>query len=39
MRLVWDQNARDDYLWWHRLVYKATETKVRIAACRYHYGH
>lgn len=22
----------------HRLVYKVTETDVRIAACRYHYG-
>lgn len=30
--------------WWrritdeHRLVYKVTDTEVRIAACRYHYG-
>ncbi|MGC0274000.1 Txe/YoeB family addiction module toxin [Pseudactinotalea sp. Z1739] len=85
MRLVWDSNAWEDYLWWqaqdrrilkrinnliedvvrngnqgigkpeplkhdfdgywsrriteeHRLVYKVTETEVRIAACRYHYG-
>ncbi|MDK6492481.1 MULTISPECIES: Txe/YoeB family addiction module toxin [Corynebacterium] len=22
----------------HRLVYKMTETEIRIAACRYHYG-
>ena len=22
----------------HRLVYKITDTEVRIAACRYHYG-
>lgn len=22
----------------HRLVYKVTDTEVRIAACRYHYG-
>jgi toxin YoeB len=22
----------------HRLVYKVTDTQVRIAACRYHYG-
>ncbi|GGH35988.1 Txe/YoeB family addiction module toxin [Microbacterium album] len=22
----------------HRLVYKVTETEVRVAACRYHYG-
>ena len=85
MRLVWDLNARRDYLSWqaqdrkvltrinlliadvvrngneglgkpealkhdfagywsrritdaHRLVYKLTESEVRIAACRYHYG-
>lgn len=84
MRLVWDINAWQDYLWWqaqdrkflkrnnqliadvlhhghqgiskpeplkhdfagywrrritdeHRLVYKLTDTEVRIAACRYHY--
>ena len=86
MRLIWDQNAWEDYLWWqaqdrrllkrinqliqdvirsgdegigkpeppkhdfagyssrrisdeHRLVYKIAEGEVRIAACRYHYGH
>ena len=22
----------------HRLVYKVTDTEVRVAACRYHYG-
>ncbi len=85
MRLVWDTNAWEDYLWWqaqdriilkrinllirdvvrncneglgkpeplkhdfadywsrritdeHRLVYKVTDSGVRIAACRYHYG-
>jgi toxin YoeB len=85
MRLVWDINAWDDYLWWraqdrkvlkrinhliqdvvrngrggigkpgpikhdfagygsrritgeHRLVYKVTDTVLRIAACRYQYG-
>lgn len=85
MRLVWDINAWEDYLWWqtqdrkilkrinqligdvlrngndgigkpeplrydfagywsrriteeHRLVYKLTDTELRIAACRYHYG-
>ena len=85
MRLVWDANAWEDYLWWqaqdrrvlkrinlliqdvvrngntgigkperlkhdfagyrsrritdeHRLVYKVTETEIRVAACRYHYG-
>lgn len=85
MRLLWDLNAWEDYLWWqtqdrkvlkrvnlliadvlrngnegigkpeslkrdvagywfrritdeHRLVYKITDTEVRIAACRYHYG-
>ena len=85
VRLVWDDNAWQDYLWWqqqdrkilkrinlllqditrngnegigkpeplkydfagywsrritdeHRLVYKVTETEVRIATCRYHYG-
>jgi toxin YoeB len=83
MRLVWDVNAWEDYLWWqtqdrkvlkrinlliqdvrrnegigkpeplkhdfagywsrritdeHRLVYKVTDSEVRIAACRYHYG-
>ena len=85
MRLVWDINAWEDYLWWqtqdrkilrrinqligdvlrngndgigkpeplrydfagywsrriteeHRLVYKITDTELRIAACRYHYG-
>lgn len=85
MRLVWDLNAWEDYLWWqtrdrkvlkrvnlliadiqrnchegigkpeplkhdfagywsrritdeHRLVYKVTDTEIRIAACRYHYG-
>lgn len=86
MRLVWDPNAWEDYLWWqtqnrqllkrvnvliedimrngnegigkpeqlkhdsagywsrritdeHRLVYKVVDDEVRIAACRYHYGH
>ena len=85
MRLIWDANAWQDYLWWqaqdrkvlkrfsqlihdvmrnenegigkpeplkhdfagywarritdeHRLVYKVTDTEMRIAACRYHYG-
>jgi len=85
MRLVWDINAWEDYLWWQaqdrkvlkrinqliqdvvrngndgigkpealkhdfagywsrritdeqRFVYKVTDTEVRIAACRYHYG-
>ena len=85
MKLVWDESAWEDYLWWqtqdrkllkrinalikgikrngnegigkpeplkhgfhsywsrrisdeHRLIYKITESEVRIAACRYHYG-
>lgn len=84
MRIVWDDSAWDDYLWWqtqdrkvlerintlirditrqgntgigkpeplkywlsgywsrritdeHRLVYRVTDTEVRIAACRFHY--
>ncbi|MFT4088294.1 MAG: Txe/YoeB family addiction module toxin [Gordonia sp. (in: high G+C Gram-positive bacteria)] len=85
MRIVWDRDARHDYVWWqsqdrkilrrintlvedvvrngnegigkpeplkhafagywsrrindeHRLVYRALDDEVRIAACRYHYG-
>lgn len=30
----WSRRISDE----HRLVYKVTETDVRIAACRYHYG-
>ena len=30
----WSRRITDE----HPLVYKATEGKVRIAACRYHYG-
>lgn len=30
----WSRRITDE----HRLVYKVTETEVRIAACRYHYG-
>lgn len=30
----WSRRISDE----HRLVYKVTETEVRIAACRYHYG-
>jgi len=30
----WSRRITDE----HRLVYKATEGQVRIAACRYHYG-
>ena len=30
----WSRRVTDE----HRLVYKVTETEVRIAACRYHYG-
>jgi toxin YoeB len=30
----WSRRITDE----HRLVYKVTETDVRIAACRYHYG-
>lgn len=84
MRIVWDESAWDDYLWWqkqdrkvlerinalirdvtrhgntgigkpeplkyelsgywsrritdeHRLVYRVTDTEIRIAACRFHY--
>ena len=85
MRLVWDPDGWEDYLWWqiqdrkvlkrinaliadivrngnegigkpeplrhefsgywsrritaeHRIVYRVTESEVRIAVCRYHYG-
>ena len=30
----WSRRITDE----HRLVYKATDDEVRIAACRYHYG-
>ena len=30
----WSRRITDE----HRLVYKITDTEVRIAACRYHYG-
>ncbi len=30
----WSRRISDE----HRLVYRVTETDVRIAACRYHYG-
>ena len=30
----WSRRITDE----HRLVYKLTETEVRIATCRYHYG-
>ena len=30
----WSRRITDE----HRLVYKVTETEVRIATCRYHYG-
>lgn len=30
----WSRRITDE----HRLVYRVTETDVRIAACRYHYG-
>lgn len=30
----WSRRITDE----HRLVYKVTETEIRIAACRYHYG-
>lgn len=30
----WSRRLTDE----HRLVYKLTDTEVRIAACRYHYG-
>ena len=30
----WSRRITDE----HRLVYKVTDTEVRIAACRYHYG-
>ncbi len=30
----WSRRITDE----HRLIYKATEVEVRIAACRYHYG-
>jgi toxin YoeB len=30
----WSRRITDE----HRLVYRVTETEVRIAACRYHYG-
>lgn len=30
----WSRRTTDE----HRLVYKVTDTAVRIAACRYHYG-
>jgi toxin YoeB len=83
MKIVWDESAWDDYLWWqvqdrkvlkrintliqdvarngnegigkpgphgfgywsrrvtdeHRLIYKVVGDEIRIAACRYHYGH
>jgi toxin YoeB len=85
VKLVWDESAWDDYVWWQtqdrktlkridalikdvqrngnegigkpeplkdgfqgywsrritdeqRFVYKMTESEIRIAACRYHYG-
>ena len=30
----WSRRITDE----HRLVYKVTDTEVRIATCRYHYG-
>ncbi len=30
----WSRRITDE----HRLVYKVTDTEVRIASCRYHYG-
>ena len=30
----WSRRITDE----HRFVYKVTDTEVRIAACRYHYG-
>ena len=30
----WVRRINDE----HRLVYKVTDSEVRIAACRYHYG-
>lgn len=30
----WSRRITDE----HRLVYKATESEIRIASCRYHYG-
>jgi toxin YoeB len=30
----WSRRITDE----HRLVYKLTETEVRIASCRHHYG-
>jgi toxin YoeB len=46
VKLVWDESAWADYVWWQaqdrkvlkrRLVYKITDGEIRIAACRYHY--
>jgi toxin YoeB len=31
----WSRRISDE----HRLVYKNTEDEIRVAACRYHYGH
>lgn len=31
----WSRRITDE----HRLVYKIAEDEIRIAACRYHYGH
>jgi toxin YoeB len=30
----WSRRVTDE----HRLVYKVTDTEIRVAACRYHYG-
>ncbi len=30
----WSRRVTDE----HRIIYRVTETEVRIAACRYHYG-
>lgn len=30
----WSRRITDE----HRLIYKATDTEIRVAACRYHYG-
>lgn len=30
----WPRRITDE----HRIIYRVTETEVRIAACRYHYG-
>ena len=32
---AWSRRITDE----HRLVYKITEDEIRVAACRYHYGH